>query len=226
MPALTSCAWEYWPLIVTFIDLPVRNDLIIKKKKLFSNFLMIVSKVLLMILKKRLGKPIFRRRWALILIRTFHKLGKNFFFNQLWNNFDKIEDNTGLIFLKIINRILSEPVAFLETRILISLGTSRAVIEILLWLCSLRVGTSGRGCRLSSNVVTLVMKSFASSEADKMTSLTFITVDSEDFTSIKNTFSDFCVSFIQVSCLSVLDWFWRLGLIARICGCPSSKRPY
>lgn len=66
---------------------------------------------------------------------TFHRFGKDFSVNQWLNNFARIRDSSRLIFLRPTTGILSVPVAFLESRLLISLETSWAVMKILLRLC-------------------------------------------------------------------------------------------
>lgn len=43
---------------------------------------------------------------------SFHRLGKDFSFKQRLNNFDRIGDSSGLMFLKTTTGILSEPEAF------------------------------------------------------------------------------------------------------------------
>lgn len=58
---------------------------------------------------------------------TFHILGKDFPFKQ-WN-FAKIGDSSGLIFLRMTIGMLSRPVTFLGSRLLINLEISRAVIN-------------------------------------------------------------------------------------------------
>lgn len=61
---------------------------------------------------------------------TFHRLGKDFSFKQWLNNFTKIGDSSGLIFLMTTIEMLSGPVAFLGSRLLINLLIiSRAVVN-------------------------------------------------------------------------------------------------
>lgn len=57
-------------------------------------------------------------------------LGKYFFSRQRLNNFSYIEDRSGLRFLRTTG-IISEPVAFVESRLLISLAISLDEISVL-----------------------------------------------------------------------------------------------
>lgn len=86
------------------------------------------------------------------ILNTFHRLGKDFSFKLRSNNFAKITDNSGSIFLRKTTGILSVSVAFLGLRFLTSLETSRTVIKLLLRLCLVRLGKLGRGWPMSSNV--------------------------------------------------------------------------
>lgn len=71
---------------------------------------------------------------------TFYNFGKDFSFKQLLNNFSRIGDNSGLIFLRATT--------FLGSR----LETSRVVMKVLLRLCSMKRGKLGREWSLSSNL--------------------------------------------------------------------------
>lgn len=61
-------------------------------------------------------------------------------FSPLLNSFDRNGDDSWLIFLRTNNAILSWPVAFFGSRLLICLETSGAVREISEMLCTLRKG--------------------------------------------------------------------------------------
>lgn len=63
-----------------------------------------------------------------------------------------------------------------------SLETSWAVMRILLRFCSVKMGKSGRGWPLLSNVTLeakIEMKSFALSHVDEMTSKSFVIMDTD-----------------------------------------------
>lgn len=72
-----------------------------------TTFLLIIaSKNLLMTLRKLMGRYYDGDECSLMFLKTghildtFHSLGKDFFFRQQLNNFIKMGDNSGLIFLK------------------------------------------------------------------------------------------------------------------------------
>lgn len=76
---------------------------------------------------------------------TFHMLEKAFSFKKRLNNSARIDDYSGLIFLRTLTGILSWPVAFIGLRFMVSLETSLDVITILLRLCSGRLWNMGSG---------------------------------------------------------------------------------
>lgn len=77
---------------------------------------------------------------------TFHELGNHYFLKQQLNVFARIGDNSGSRFLRRTTGILSGPVAFVESRLMISLETFRVDIEISQYLCSVRCEKSGKRC--------------------------------------------------------------------------------
>lgn len=77
---------------------------------------------------------------------------KYFSFNKRLNNFSRIGDNSGLIFLKTTCGFLSGSMTFLVSRLFISLETSRVEMNILIKLCSVCFVKLWRGWPLSSTV--------------------------------------------------------------------------
>lgn len=126
-----------------------------------TTFLLIIaSKNFLMTLRKLMGRYYDGDECSFMFLKTghildtFHSLGKDFFFRQQLNNFTKMGDNSGLIFLK-------QPLGFylLSVKAWDYLGSDKNITTFV--LCER--GNLGRGWSLSSKL-ELEVKIFALSE--------------------------------------------------------------
>lgn len=110
-----------------------------------------------MILRWLMGQYCDRDEYSPTFLKTghtadrFHRLGKHFSIRKL-NNFAKIRDSSGLSFLRTTTGILSRWVAFIESRLLMSVETFIAEIVVSQRLCSVSWGKSGKRWQLSCNM--------------------------------------------------------------------------
>lgn len=100
------------------------------------------SKILIMALRNVIDPYCDEDKRSIVFLKvdTFHKLGMHFSFRQRLNSFASIGDNSGLVILRTTG-ILFGPVACLGS----SLEASRALIEILQRLCSVKNGNQING---------------------------------------------------------------------------------
>lgn len=112
---------------------------------------MMASKRVLMTLRRLMGRYFDGVVVSTVLLNTGHildtfdGLSKHFFLKQWLNIFTKFGEISDWKFLRPTTGISYGPVAIEESRLLISLKTSRAGIEISRSLCSVGWGKLGKG---------------------------------------------------------------------------------
>lgn len=111
-------------------------------------------------------------------------LTKEFFIKLRLKHFDKIRDKSELILLRTITGMFSWSVAFLETSLLISPNTSRALIKILPTIHSVWKSMSGNRRYLPYNgelESKNVAKRFDLSEKNEIALGTFMVADTDKY---------------------------------------------